>query len=326
MTADEATSILIPVYRAADALVECLESLSRSGDTASRQVIVIDDASDDGTAEMVERDFPGVELVRRPTNGGFAQAVNTGMGRVRPESRFIAVLNSDTTVEPAWLGAAIGPMMADESVGAVAPRIVHYGAPDVIDSAGMGYTIAGWAYRRGHGRRYGPPYDQPRAVLGATGTAVVFRRRALDGEPSVYRNDLSCYYEDTELAMRLQLAGWRCRYVPDSVVRHRISRSYGRMPAHKTYHVSRNLELIFWEYMPRRLLWRAVWDHLLFTALHATSKAVRGQGVAFAKGKLAFLRQAADARGRRRRIAAGNALAGWVEPQWLELLLAHRSS
>jgi GT2 family glycosyltransferase len=141
----------------------------------------------------------------------------------------------------------------------------------------------------------------------------------------VYRNDLSCYYEDTELALRLQLAGWRCLYVPDSIVRHRISRSYGRMPAHKTYHVSRNLELIFWEYMPRRLLWRAVWDHLLFTALHATSKTVRGQGVAFVRGKLAFLRQAAGARNRRRRTDAGDALAEWVERRWLDLVLAHRS-
>jgi GT2 family glycosyltransferase len=326
VTADDATSILIPVYRAADALGECLASLSRSGDTASRQVIVIDDASNDGTAEMVEREFPEVELVRRRTNGGFAQAVNTGMNRVRPESRFVAVLNSDTVVEPAWLGASISAMEDDESIGAVAPLIVLHTTPEIIDSAGMGYTIAGWAYRRGHGRRCGPPFNEPRPVLGATGTAAVFRREAIDGQTLLYRDDLSCYYEDTELALRLQLAGWRCLYVPSSVVRHKVSRSYGRMPAHKTYHVSRNLELVFWEYMPRRLLWRAVWDHLLFTAMHATSKTVRGQGVAFVRGKLAFLRQAADACDRRRRIAAGNALAGWVERPWLDLVLAHRAS
>jgi GT2 family glycosyltransferase len=316
VTADKSTSILIPVYRAADALGECLESLSRSGDAARQQIIVIDDASNDGTAEMVEQEFPGVVLVRRRTNGGFAQAVNTGMNRVGPRSRFVAVLNSDTVVEPAWLEAAITAMADDESIGAVA---------DLIDSAGMGYTIAGWAYRRGHGRRCGPPFDRPGPVLGATGTAAVFRREAIDGQSLVYRDDLSCYYEDTELALRLQLAGWRCLYVPDSVVRHKVSRSYGRMPAHKTYHVSRNLELIFWEYMPRRLLWRAVWDHLLFTALHATSKTVRGQGTAFVRGKLAFLRLATEARDRRRRAAAGDAVAVWVERHWLDRVIAHRA-
>jgi GT2 family glycosyltransferase len=325
VTADEPTSILIPVYRAADALGECLESLSRSGEAATQQVIVIDDASSDGTAEMVERDFPAVELVCRRTNGGFAQAVNSGLSRVRPESRFVAVLNSDTVVEPGWLSAAISAMGDDGSIGAVAPRVVLYDNPEVIDSAGMGYTIAGWAYRRGHGRRCGAPFDAPRPVLGATGTAAVFRREALEGQTLLYRDDLSCYYEDTELALRLQLAGWRCLYVPDSVVRHKVSRSYGRMPAHKTFHVSRNLELIFWEYMPRRLLWRAVWDHLLFTAMHATSKTVRGQGAAFLRGKLAFLRQRASTRDRRRRAEGGDAVEVWVERHWLDRVFAHRA-
>lgn len=82
--------------------------------------------------------------------------------------------------------------------------------------------------------------------------------------------------------------------MPDSVVRHKLSQSYGSVPERKTYHVSRNVELIFWEFIPRRLLWRAVWDHLLLTILHAASKTWQGRGVAYLSGKLAFLARSSE--------------------------------
>ncbi len=297
-----------------------------SGDLAAAEVIVVDDFSDDGTAEMVERDFPDVTLVRRTTNGGFARAVNTGMTRVPVESRFVALLNSDTIVEEDWLQAAIGAMARDESVGAVAPRIVLHADPAIIDSAGQGYTVAGWAYRRGHGSRFGPPFDEAVAVFGTTGCAAVFRRRALDEQSSVFRDDFACYYEDTDLAFRLQRAGWRCLYVPGSVVRHKVSRSYDKRSGLRAYHVSRNLEIVFWEHMPGRVLGRAVWDHLLFTMLHATRTALQRHPLAYAKGKLAFLGNIFETwRHRRRQRRGGHDVDQWIERRWLARVVKYRS-
>ena len=297
-----------------------------SGDLAAAEVIVVDDFSDDGTAEMVERDFPEVTLVRRTTNDGFARAVNTGMTRVPVESRFVALLNSDTIVEDGWLQAAIGAMARDESVGAVAPRIVLHADPAIIDSAGQGYTVAGWAYRRGHGSRFGPPFDEAAAVFGTTGCAAVFRRRALDEQSSVFRDDFACYYEDTDLAFRLQRAGWRCLYVPDSVVRHKVSRSYDKRSGLRAYHVSRNLEIVFWEHMPGRVLGRAMWDHLLFTLLHATRTALQRHPLAYARGKLAFLGNIFEIwRHRRRQRRGGHDLDQWIERRWLARVVKYRS-
>ncbi len=296
-----------------------------SGDLAAAEVIVVDDFSDDGTAEMVERDFPEVTLVRRTTNGGFARAVNTGMTRVPVASRFVALLNSDTIVQDGWLQAAIEAMARDESVGAVAPRIVLHEDPTTIDSAGQGYTIAGWAYRRGHGSRFGPPFDETTAVFGTTGCAAVFRRSALDEQPSVFRDDFTCYYEDTDLAFRLQRAGWRCLYVPGSVVRHKVSRSYDKRTGQRAYHVSRNLEIVFWEHMPGRVLWRAVWDHVLFSLLHATRTALRGHPLAHARGKLAFLGNAARTWRRRRQHQGGHDVDQWIQRRWLAPVFRHRS-
>ncbi len=325
MPTDDRPAIIIPVHRASQDVHECLASLRASGDLAAAEVLVVDDFSDDGTAEMVDRDFPEVTPVRRSTNGGFARAVNTGMTRVPPATRYVALLNSDTTVEAGWLQAAIEAMERDDSVGAVAPRIVMHADPATLDSAGQGYTIAGWAYRRGHGSRFGPPFDDPTPVFGTTGCAAVFRRRALDGQPSVFRDDFACYYEDTDLAFRLRRAGWRCLYVPDSVVRHKVSRSYGERPATRAYHVSRNLEVVFWEHMPGRLLWRAVWDHLLLTLLHATGTALQGHPLAHVRGKMAFLGNAATTWRHRTQRRAGHDVDQWIERRWLTRVLKHRS-
>ena len=79
MPTDDRPTIIIPVHRACQDVQACLASLRSSGDLAAAAVLVVDDFSDDGTAEMVERDFPEVMLVRRTTNGGFARAVNTGI-------------------------------------------------------------------------------------------------------------------------------------------------------------------------------------------------------------------------------------------------------
>jgi len=325
MPTGERPSIIIPVHRASEDVRECLASLRTSGDIAAAHVVVIDDFSDDGTAEMVEQDFPDVTLVRRPTNGGFASAVNTGMARVPAASRFVALLNSDTTVEAGWLASAIEAMEGDESVGVVAPRIVLHEDPNTIDSAGQGYTIAGWAYRRGHGSRFGPPFDRPERVFGATGCAAVFRRSALGDQPMVFRDDFVCYYEDTDLAFRLQRAGWGCLYVPDSVVRHKVSRSYDARPAARAYHVSRNLEVVFWEQVPGRLLWRAACVHLLFTLLHATRTTLQRHPLAYALGKLAFLRSAPEAWRHRRQRQAGHDVDQWIERRWLAAVMKRRS-
>jgi GT2 family glycosyltransferase len=324
MKSDATVAIVIPVFRGAADVERCLASLRRAGEPQAA-VIVVDDCSGDGTAEMVERDFPEVRLVRRSSNGGFARAANTGLAHVPAGCEFVAVLNSDTAVAPGWLAPAVAALRRDGALGSVAPRVVRRDDPSVIDSAGQAYTISGWAYRRGHGLRFGPPFDEPRPVLGPTGSAAVFRRRALADQPCLYRDDLDCYYEDTELAFRLQLAGWRCLYVPGSIVRHGVSRAYGRRPAHKAFHVSRNLELMFWEYMPARLLGRAVADHLLLTVLHGAQQVWQGHGLAYFQGKLAFLSRAVETRARRRRRRADADLSTWIDRRWLGHVMRHRA-
>ena len=89
--------------------------------------------------------------------------------------------------------------------------------------------------------------------------------------------------------------------------------------------MSRNLEIVFWENMPGRVLWRAVWDHILFTLLHATGTALRRHPVAYLNGKMAFLGNAANSWRHRRQRKGGHNVDHWIEPKWLNRVMKYRS-
>ena len=145
---------------------------------------------------------------------------------------------------------------------------------------------------------------------------MVLRRSALDGDETIFDDALGCYYEDTDLAFRLRAAGWSSRCVPDAIVRHRVSHSYANLPRRKVYSVARNLEMVFWAWMPPRLLLRAVFDHKLLDLLQLLNALRRGSLIAFVAGKLASIGQV-GAILRRRRIPRRADLAPWIEPAWL---------
>ncbi len=322
MIAEERTSILIPTYRSADIACECLESLQASVDFKKAEVIVIDDASKDGPAERIEKRFPDAIVVHRGSNGGYAKAVNDGFTRASPSREFVAVLNDDTVVDRGWLNHAVAALDANPRLGSVAPMITLYNDTSILDSAGLCYSISGWAYRRGHGKPVAPPYTEPEPVFGPTGCALVLRREALAGGEVLFREDLECYYEDIDLAFRLRRSGWSCHYVPDVVVRHRVSHSYERLASRKAFCVSRNIELIFWTYMPRHLMWWAVPHHLLLVLLQAVRSAVYGQLRPYIAGKAAVATSVAETRRRRARLSPVADLDRWIERSWLRQAVA----
>ena len=114
-------SIVIPTYNGRALLETCLGSIFRHlpvGRAWATEIIVVDDASTDGTFKWVATHYPPVRLVHRPRNGGFCAAANAGLSAAR--GQFIQLLNNDTQVTPGWLEAGLAPF-ADPTVGSVAP-------------------------------------------------------------------------------------------------------------------------------------------------------------------------------------------------------------
>lgn len=211
-------SVVIVNYRGAEDTIECLAGLRDLDWPADRlQLVVVDNASGDGSVAAIAAAAPDAELVASSTNTGFAGGCNLGAKSATGE--FIALINSDARPDPAWLTEAVRVLDADRGIGAVASKVLDWDG-ELVDYVGGNINFAGQGYKLEAGRPNRPEYDTPRDVLFPTGSAAVFRAadfRELGGFDERY----FMFFEDVDLGWRLNLAGHRVRYVPSSLVFHK---------------------------------------------------------------------------------------------------------
>jgi GT2 family glycosyltransferase len=253
------------------------------------EVVIIDNASSDGTSGVIEQATAGwsipVRVVPGGSNLGFAVANNRGVALL-PHSDFIALLNPDAFPEPGWLSALLAAAEAHPEAGSFASRLMLDGKPGQLDGAGDVCHVSGLVWRHGHDR---PERDVPEAsrsgpVFAACAAAALYRR-----EDWVRLGGLDerffCYVEDVDLGFRLQLAGRTCFYVADAVVHHLGSASSGAGSGFAVYHGHRNLEWLFLKNMPGPLLWRYLPLHLVTWPLLLAWFTARGRGWSFVRAK-----------------------------------------
>ena len=214
-------TLVIPTWNGKDRLLRCLESLSKQTYTGFKTVVVVN-GSQDRTREVLQRQ-PDLQLFINSENLGFAAAVNQGIRA--SESPYIGVLNDDAFPEPEWLEALISAMESDSRIGACASLMVFAHQPDIIQSAGIAMDRAAIAWDRLRGRPVSEAGEE-REVFGASAGAALYRRAMLE-EIGLFDERFFAYLEDVDLAWRAQIAGWRCQYVPQAVVRHLTSASFG---------------------------------------------------------------------------------------------------
>ena len=196
----------------------CLASLERAAlAAASARVVVIDNASRDGTVERVSAGFPWASLRVNDRNLGFASAANLALAEAQ-SSEFVYLLNPDTEVEPRFLEHALAAA-ADPRVAAVQSLLLLPPDGARIDSAGNAIHVLGFGYCRSHGR---PRSAAPRSVEEipfASGAGVLLRLAALR-ETGSFDDSLFLYCEDLDLGWRLRRAGWISIVAPESIVVH----------------------------------------------------------------------------------------------------------
>jgi GT2 family glycosyltransferase len=261
-------------------------------------VIVVDDASQDGTAQWLRSTYRNARLVQLSKNRGFCRAINAGIEASR--APIIQTLNNDTIVGKDWASVAIR-LFADPAVGSVAPQVRMLGDPELLDSAGDLYYLFGRAVNRGHGLPWRSEMIKEREVFGACGAAGFFRREALL-RVGLFPPHFHAYYDDVDLAFRLRWAGYRCLYTPFSKVYHRLHGTYDHRQPDVAYLMARNEERVFWANLPGRLLWRAMMPHMGHVLAVAVGKTLLGKNAgAYLRGKLAVLREAREIRRQRQR-------------------------
>ncbi len=220
-------------YNAGDLLARCLESIL-SVDWAShrREIWVIDNASTDGSIEVAEdladsRD--DITIVRNSTNRGFG--ANNQAFEDLAGIDHISLVNPDATIEPGFLRPLIDALAEDARLGGVCPKILLDQGSDearqrIVQNAGCYVLADGNAGDIGYGQPDGPKFDQVRDVFAFCGAAAVLRTKMLE-EVGGFDESHFLYYEDTELSWRAQQHGWRFRYIPAAVARHRHGASTG---------------------------------------------------------------------------------------------------
>lgn len=199
-------------------LKRCLPSIFRQR-YLDYEVLVVDNASTDGSIEYVMREFPRVKIIRNRANLGYAGANNVGFRHASGE--YIAVLNPDTQVEPDWLSELVMALQAHPNAGLATPKILIMDDPARINTCGNEITFTGLTFCRGLDQP-AEKYNQLEIVSAVSGAAFVIKRSVLEYIGG-FDEAFFIYYEDTDLSLRAMLAGYDCLYVPTSVVYHQYA-------------------------------------------------------------------------------------------------------
>ena len=219
--------IVIVSFRCESLLRDCLASLRQHPASVPTTVRVIDNASRDGVAEMVVREYPEVELTVNERNRGFAAATNQGLRAGR--ARFALVLNPDTRVMVGALDTVLAAMERDARIGIAGPRLVlEDGSFDHAAKRSFPTPVSALGHFAGVGRRrgarvplaaYGAPDVDSGEVDAVNGAFMLIRRSALD-EVGFFDEGYWMYMEDLDLSYRMKQAGWLTWFEPSAEVIH----------------------------------------------------------------------------------------------------------
>ena len=310
-------SIVIPTHNRTDLLRACLQAVTAHAPAGS-EIIVVDDASPSGAASTAATGA-GVRAVRLARQSGFAVAANTGIRASQGD--IVEMLNDDTEVQPGWADAALR-CFDDPAIGSVAPLVLAWPDGKIIDSAGDRYYLGGIASKRGHGTVLPSPlrgrgaggegaaFLHPCRVFGTSASAGFYRRSALD-RVGLFPEEFGSYFEDVDLAFRLNRAGYSAMYEPASRVLHHISASYGRVGRRLIERQSCNEERVFWRNMPTSVMRRALPKHVAVLAGKALRRLDEGTLMPWLFGRLRVALQWREILRQRGEWVSGTDLARW---------------
>jgi len=240
------TTVVIPNLNGMKYLKDCLDSLQQC-EKEPFPIIVVDNGSTDGSAELIRREYPHVELICFSENKGFCSAVNAGI--LAADTPYVILLNNDTTVAPGFVSYLTKAVKANAGYFSCGAKMVSMYHPDVIDDAGDYYCALGWAFARGKGRPAGK-YEKPVEVFAACGGAAIYRTDLLK-ELGLFDEQHFAYLEDMDIGYRAKLHGYKNRFEPKALVYHAGSASSGsRYNAFKVNLSSRNSVYLIGKNMP----------------------------------------------------------------------------
>lgn len=224
-------SIVLVCWNNKDYLEPCLESLYNSGLKSTFDVVVVDNGSTDGSQEMLQEKFPQVKLIQNDHNVGLGRASNQGIEATN--GRYVLLLNNDTLVDGPSLDAMNAFMDDNPQAGAVGGRLLNPDGSFQSGYAGFSSLTEELLIATRLGERLWDGYpshgqgDQVKAVGWLSSACLLLRRKALE-EVGLLDESYFIYGDEADLQYRLNQAGWKVYYLPDSTIIHYGGRSLDR--------------------------------------------------------------------------------------------------
>lgn len=225
-------TVVLVSYQTRSLLLELIEHLQASPQI---DLIVVDNASKDGSADAVHERFPAIDLIRNPANVGFATAANQGINRAKTE--FVALINPDTDATPGLLLDLVAYLEQDPRVWAVAPRLIgRDGSPQTLAAGFAPTPLRAFSYFLGlsyvlpwpsAGFSVSPRVTRPIEVDWLSGACLVFRRELVASSVGLLDETFFLYGEDMDWCRRMRRAGGRLVFMGDHDLAHARAASSG---------------------------------------------------------------------------------------------------
>jgi GT2 family glycosyltransferase len=278
-------SFLIANWNSGRLLHECAQSLL--GQThVEFEVIIVDNGSTDGSEEIEALADHRFTLIKLPVNVGFSEANNTAYTHSRGE--IVVLLNNDVELDSHWTKEVLEAMSSQPGIGSVACQLRQKEKPALLDSAGFSLYTCGSVFSWYDWHPDSVDHAKYR-LFGPVAAAAAYRRLALN-EVGLFSPEYFAYYEDTDLAFRLNLAGYKCVYAKAAKGTHCGSATGKKASDFQRFQLRRNIEYLFFSNMQGWLVWRCLPAHLSYEALALFGMAVQGQAGVWFKAKAAAWR------------------------------------
>ena len=298
-------SVLIINFNGGDYLQGAVDSLVQQS-FQDFETIIVDNDSQDGSLDRLDAaalKVCKVEALGR--NSGFAEGNNIAARLA--SGQWLALLNADAVAEPDWLEKLHGYVQKYPDCAMFASTQVSMDDAEVLDGAGDGYTVYGFAWR---GCYHKPMADLPAfgETFGPCGASAAYKR-AVFLDVGGFDERGFCFMEDIDLAFRLRLQGEYCLFLPDARVVHKGGGLSGEKSEFSVVHGSRNRIWAYWGNMPTVLLWLTLPGHFLLTAYLLIGHFGRPYGKHVWKGTVAGWARATEFRRERKALRTGRKLS-----------------
>lgn len=245
------------------------------------QLVLADNASTDDSVAFVAEHYPQIRIIQNPRNDGFAGGYNDALQHVQAD--IYVLLNQDVEVEPGWIEPVVALMQQDTKIAACQPKMRAYKDPEEFEYAGAAggwMDILGYTFCRGRilytTEKDNGQYDDVKDIFWATGAAL-FIRSACYHQVGGFDRDFFAHMEEVDLCWRLQRAGYRICYCPDSRVFHVGGGSLPQGNPRKLYLNFRNNLMMLWKNLHSEDRWIVLVQRFFLDILAGVKSLVAGK-------------------------------------------------